>query len=113
MLPQEEGAQYWRENPEDYNCSGRDASNFEHPAPKFTLSPNPASEVLHIQFEIPLIGELIMSDLSGRMIQALYIKEETRALDVPVAHLENGVYILSFSDASGKLPTTAKFAIVR
>jgi len=113
MLPFEEGAQYWRENPEEYNCSEREGSNLKRSALKFMLSPNPVSDILHIQLETVLDGTLTISDFAGRTVHVLSIKEDTKTLDVPVAHLENGVYVLSFSDASGKLPTTAKFVILR
>ncbi len=79
----------------------------------FTLWPNPASEVLHLQFDAPLKGEIAISDLSGRAVQVLSIPEEAKDLDIPVEHLENGVYVLSFTDASGKLPITAKFVVLR
>ncbi|MFN0035445.1 MAG: PKD domain-containing protein [Saprospiraceae bacterium] len=77
------------------------------------LSPNPASDVLRIQFEVPLKGEVVITDLSGRTVQVLSMSEESKVLDVPVAHLSNGVYVLAFADVSGKLPTNAKFVVLR
>ncbi|MFN0213376.1 MAG: PKD domain-containing protein [Saprospiraceae bacterium] len=79
----------------------------------FTLSPNPASDVLHIQFDVALKGEIAISDLSGRKVQVLRIKEETEVLYLNVGHLENGVYMLSLSDRSGKLPISVKFVVLR
>jgi hypothetical protein len=113
MLPPGEGVQYWRENPESHNCLERDGLNLEQPSVKIILSPNPVSDVLHLQFEKPINGVLAISDLSGRTIQMLYIKEETKVLDLPVAHLENGIYIVALKDESGKLPFTTKFVVLR
>jgi len=113
MLPPEEGVQYWRENPESYNCIEREGLDHEQSSVKFILSPNPGSEVIHIQFEKPLNGLLTISDLSGRTVQMLCIKEETKVLDLPVAHLENGIYIIALKDESGKLPFTTKFVVLR
>lgn len=78
-----------------------------------TLWPNPASRVLHIQFEVPLKGEVAISDLSGRRVQVLSNIEETKTLDIPVDHLENGVYVVSFTDVSGKLFANAKIVVIR
>lgn len=79
----------------------------------FSIWPNPASEVLHVQFGVQLKGEISISDLSGRRVQVLAIPEEAKILDVPLDQLENGVYLLSLTDRYGKLPATAKFVVLR
>ncbi|MDO8366727.1 MAG: PKD domain-containing protein [Saprospiraceae bacterium] len=80
---------------------------------KFLLSPNPAADVLHLQFETPLKGELVIADLSGRKVDVLTIIEETKILDLPITHLANGIYMLSFFDGSEKIPLTTKFVVLR
>lgn len=79
----------------------------------FTLWPNPASDILHIKCEAPLTGEAVISDFSGRSVLEAPFRAETKTLDIPIAHLENGIYVISFSDASGKLPISVKFAVLR
>ncbi len=79
----------------------------------FTLWPNPASDVLHIQFDVPWKGEITISDLSGRTVQVLSITEEIKVLDVAVDHLKNGVYVVSFTDEFGKVFTSTKIVIIR
>lgn len=79
----------------------------------FSLSPNPASDALRIQSDAVLTGEIVLSDLSGRVIQVLDIQNETRVLEMPIAHLENGIYALTFVEVSGKLPVTTKFVVLR
>jgi hypothetical protein len=36
-----------------------------------------------------------------------------RATEIPVNQIENGVYVLTFFDASGKLPSSVKFTVLR
>ncbi|MFN0036892.1 MAG: T9SS type A sorting domain-containing protein, partial [Saprospiraceae bacterium] len=79
----------------------------------FVLSPNPASEVLHVQFEAPFMGELVISDLAGRVIQRLSVQDKLQALDISVEQLNNGVYILSCTNSTGNLPSNAKFVVLR
>jgi len=79
----------------------------------FTLWPNPASDVLHIQFDVPWKGEITISDLSGRTVQVLSIAEEAKVLDVAVDQLKNGVYVVSFTDEFGKVFTSTKIVIIR
>ncbi len=80
---------------------------------RFSLSPNPASDVLHIQFDVPIKGEIVVSDLSGRRILVHPVSTEAKILEIPVVQLENGVYLLFFTDASGKQSITTKFVVLR
>jgi len=77
------------------------------------LLPNPASDILHIQLETPMKGMAMISDLSGRTLQVFSIVENVEVIDMPVADLANGVYVLSLYDESGKLPFSAKFVVLQ
>ena len=80
---------------------------------KIMLLPNPASDILHIQLETPMKGMAMISDLSGRTLQVFSIVENVEVIDMPVADLANGVYVLSLYDESGKLPFSAKFVVLQ
>ncbi|MFN0213377.1 MAG: hypothetical protein ACKVT2_03910, partial [Saprospiraceae bacterium] len=82
MLPPDEGAQYWRENPAEYNCPQRGERGVEHQGIGFLLSPNPCSDFLRVQYEAPFVGKIVISDLSGRTIQHFSVKEGAKVLEV-------------------------------
>lgn len=113
MLPPEEGAQYWRENPDEYNCPQRTARDAGPQDLGFSLSPNPCSDFLNVQFELPFVGNLSISDLSGRVLESRLIHDESKGLSIPVGHLSNGVYLLTCTNSSGKLPVSTKFVVLR
>jgi hypothetical protein len=113
MLPPEEGAQYWHENPDEDNCLERTVQDKISENIGITLSPNPCSEFLQVQFDAPFVGDLIISDLSGQVIRKLQILEKSLILDIPVDQLNNGIYLLSYSDHSGTKLSNAKFVVLR
>jgi len=113
MLPPEEGAPYWKENPEEYNCPQRNERNREDLSVQFMLSPNPVSDVLSIKFEMPFKGEIAISDLSGRILQQFSTLEGAMHLDIPITQLANGVYVLAFSGIDEKSPMNTKFIVLR
>jgi len=113
MLPPEEGAQYWRENPDDYNCPQRVSRDAGLQDIGCSLSPNPCSDFLRVQFDTPFIGDLVISDLSGRVVQQRSVYDEILTLEVPVEQLNNGVYLLSCTGLAGKLPSNVKFVVLR
>lgn len=113
MLPSEEGAQYWRENPAEYNCPQRRERGVGLQEISFLLSPNPCSDFLLIQFEAPFAGELFISDLSGRVVQSQLVQEKAEVFSIPVGQLNIGVYLLTCTDASNKTSTKAKFVVLR
>jgi len=78
-----------------------------------SISPNPALDILHIQFKAAFHGRIVISDLAGRSVQTHFISEDVSALEVPVHELENGTYVLTFFDTSGKLPSSVKFMVLR
>jgi hypothetical protein len=80
---------------------------------EISLSPNPASDIMHVQFEAGFHGRIVISDLAGSSVQTHFISEESRSIEVPVNQLENGAYVLTFFDASGKLPSSVKFMVLR
>ncbi|MDO8366728.1 MAG: T9SS type A sorting domain-containing protein [Saprospiraceae bacterium] len=113
MLAPEEGAQYWQENPDENNCLPQTERDEKLQKIGLSLSPNPCSDMLHVQFEAPFAGNLIISDLSGRLIQQWSVQEKIPSQDIPVKNLNNGIYILTCSSSMGKLPTSVKFVILR
>jgi len=113
MLPPAEGAQYWRENPDTDNCPQQIERDASFQTIILSLSPNPCSDVLHVQFDTPFIGDLIISDLSGRDVQHLHVQDKSLTLDIPVEQLNNGVYFLSSSTLLGKPSKSIKFVVLR
>lgn len=112
MLPNG-GAQYWRENPDEYICQQRGERSGNLRTNGVLLSPNPCSDILRVQFESPFTGDITISDLSGRVIEQQQILDLSQTLDVLVGHLNSGVYILSSSSIDGGLPINAKFVVIR
>lgn len=80
---------------------------------RFTISPNPTSDILYIQFEVPTNGEVVVSDLCGRRVLSQYVSAEAKVLKIPVDQLENGVYLISLINTLGKQPLTTKFVVLR
>ena len=76
----------------------------------FSLSPNPAREVLHIIFgkEFPLLGSsLYLMDLQGHVLQKMNVGK-TASLQIDVAFLLSGLYIVVL-EADGLFTEREKF----
>ncbi|HLP92899.1 MAG TPA: T9SS type A sorting domain-containing protein [Saprospiraceae bacterium] len=113
MLPPEESGPYWHEDPNVDNCPQRTSRDAKLQDFGCTLSPNPVSDMLRLQFDGPFVGTLVISDLSGRVIQQLDTGEQTNALDIPVNQLINGVYLITCTDQAKNWSASSKFVVLR
>jgi subtilisin family serine protease len=75
----------------------------------FVLFPNPASDKLNISFDRAAEKTISIVDLNGKKISA--INTESDVLDVNVAHLPAGIYVILVDQSSVR--TTQKFIIQR
>jgi len=71
-------------------------ANVEHV--DFTLSPNPASEVLHISISDGESSTITISDISGRIVSVS--QHQKLKFNIDIAELTNGIYFLSFQNES-------------
>jgi hypothetical protein len=113
MLPPESGAHYWKESGDDSGCTPVEERNITQQSGEFSLSPNPCTSNLGIQFNSPFVGNISILDLSGRVVQQLVVHEKLQVLNIPVEQLSNGVYILTCNNANGDLPSSGKFVVLR
>ncbi|MEM6698117.1 MAG: T9SS type A sorting domain-containing protein [Bacteroidota bacterium] len=66
----------------------------------FTISPNPASEMISISFDLKKAvqnAQLQLFDLQGRMLRVVDLEERSAILDWNVEGLSSGVYVLKLS----------------
>jgi hypothetical protein len=80
---------------------------------KIVLSPNPASDNLHILLDKSFLGDVVITDLAGQRIRMISFNQAVTKMDIPVAELANGVYIISFSKTSETNTSSAKFVVLR
>jgi hypothetical protein len=113
MLPPESGAHYWKESGDDSGCTPVEERNITRQAGEFSLSPNPCTSNLGIQFNSPFVGNISILDLSGSVVQQLVVHEKLQVLNISVEQLSNGVYILTCKNATGDLPSSGKFVVLR
>ena len=112
MLSPAEGERYWRENPDADNCLQRTKEYKNLPESCLSIAPNPCKGVLNIQFDTRSKGEIVISGLSGKRLQVVPIHTEVTQLEIRLANPQNGVYILSFTDSSGRLRTNSRFVVL-
>lgn len=69
---------------------------------RFTISPNPASDMLHVKYYSNHTGNVkfTITDLSGRKIlsSTKYLQRSADKIDIPIADLSKGIYILQLND---------------
>ena len=69
----------------------------------FTISPNPADDIIHITSETT-IDQLVIFDLSGKKVG-----EFQNSTEIAIEHFEPGTYILKAVTEQG--PTTSRFVV--
>jgi hypothetical protein len=63
-----------------------------------TLYPNPASDVLHISFNEPVVeGVATIYDMVGNTV-ITQVFEQANDIEIPVNQLSNGIYLLSLKN---------------
>lgn len=73
----------------------------------FTISPNPAQETITIKFT-KLSNSLVeIYDLQGR--KCLETRADAEQVNIPIHHLENGMYLIAITKGSEQTQTTARF----
>jgi hypothetical protein len=104
MLPPRESVFYQRENPAVFDCTDR-SQTMDHSTSGIELQlwPNPAKDVMHLGFEKPFSGRIRILNLSGKLMQVYEGISGTNFLDLHVAEMPSGVYILSAETSSGML----------
>ncbi len=66
------------------------------------IAPNPASEMIYVQYALPLT--IVITSVDGRKIL-----EQCQAKEINVSQLVNGMYLISLYDDDGKKLKTEKF----
>lgn len=74
--------------------------------------PNPASGMLSVQIPGSNTGELLWSDITGRIIRRQPVPMDTAQLDLDISDLAPGLYILIWISASGE-QISAKIVVQR
>lgn len=102
MLPPRESVFYQRENPAVFDCTDR-SQTMDHSTSGIELQlwPNPAKDVMHLGFEKPFSGRIRIVNLAGKLMQVYEGISGTNFLDMHVAEMPSGVYILSAETSSG------------
>jgi len=80
----------------------------------FTVSPNPASEVITIAFDLKKAAQnvqLELLDLQGRKLKSVNLKQQRLTLDWNIRNLSSGVYVFKLS--AGNRVISRKFLIER
>ncbi|OJW82329.1 MAG: hypothetical protein BGO69_17215 [Bacteroidetes bacterium 46-16] len=72
------------------------------------LYPNPATDIVYVKSSGPQINTIVVSDLTGRMVQCI-TGRKTQLAYVNMANASPGIYFMSISTAEGML--TKKFVL--
>jgi hypothetical protein len=91
----------------DVTIGSTNISSISSTVNSLKVYPNPASTLLHIDFEKPGYYTAKLSSVDGQSV----ISPTTGTIDI--AALANGVYILTIFDSNNKLISTNKVAIVK
>ena len=72
------------------------------------LSPNPANEQLTVNFENPFAGNLVITDIAGRVVKLIPVNNAVK-VNINTLDLSNGLYQLS---TQGNLNSVAKIQVL-
>lgn len=70
---------------------------------EFTISPNPASEIIRITFDLKKVtqnAQLQLFDLQGKLLRTLDLKQRSATLDWNIEDLSSGIYVVKLSAGS-------------
>ncbi len=89
-------------------------SEIQTNVPNLRVSPNPASDVLHLEFDQVLPSEALLEiwDRFGRPVMQHHLSAHTSRFSPGISTLAEGVYIYSVRSA-GALPASGKFVVAR
>ncbi|WP_346882164.1 lytic polysaccharide monooxygenase [uncultured Algibacter sp.] len=77
-------------------------SNKDFKGLTFNMYPNPAKTNVSIQSDADLKdNDIIVLDLSGKIVKSLSVKESSTKIDLDVSRFETGLYIIRISNRSG------------
>lgn len=76
----------------------------------FSLSPNPATDMLRVSFGSPGYLE-IMDTYTGRILKSLVLDEANGSAQVPLEGLSSGMYAARLSNADGSVVEIRKFLV--
>jgi hypothetical protein len=117
MLPSPEAYSFGREG-DDPQCGeglqeneGGDRGKPSTPSSSLTIWPNPASDLLTVDFGRSFTGTLEVLNVSGTAVRSAQVKDLPQ-ISLPTAGLPNGVYFLRVA-APGQSAQTQKFTIIR
>jgi hypothetical protein len=113
LLPVEEARQYQREQPYLPVCPNEPLQSLTAET-ELTLSPNPSSDAILLQFGQVFSGDLFITDALGRIIVQLPRVREQSSLLVNIGNLANGTYfLLAHSQTPAQPVQRRKFIVVR
>ncbi len=115
MLPTPEAYSFGREG-FDPLCGegvqgGEDRSQLSPHSSSVAIWPNPANELLTVDFGRAFTGTLEVLSVSGNVVHSAQVKDLTKT-NLPTAGLPNGTYFLRIT-APGQSVQTQKFTIIR
>ncbi|MCY7408887.1 MAG: T9SS type A sorting domain-containing protein [Chitinophagales bacterium] len=73
------------------------------------VSPNPANDILYIKNEEHLIGDLVLLDEQGKIIDQFHLNGQSTSIDI--SKLAEGIYILKVTDEKQNSIATGKILI--
>src|SRR5690554_6285957 len=88
---------------ETFNVNGVSAID-EVEAITFNVYPNPASHTVNIDYSEAIFGDVVISDLSGRVIYVQNV-EGNQHLSIDVSPFANGIYTISTRTKTGDVST--------
>jgi hypothetical protein len=77
---------------------------------KTRIYPNPASDKLYINASSTAVSELRVIDMLGNVMK---VENFSGSTSVNVSGLSNGLYIIQFSGADGKMISSSRFTVIK
>ena len=77
----------------------------------FTFAPNPASDFITLQGNLPQNGQLVITSLNGA-VQKSFAIDANMPQAIPLTGLPNGLYLVTIAGTEGNR-ATQKLAIMR
>ena len=81
--------------------TGEIVIGIEEAQPLFRLSPNPAHTRVQLTFEQPIVADVELLDLTGRVVQHVGVQQQT-AIEIAIDDLPAGLYTIRVQTAQGE-----------
>ena len=97
IIPYDEGSKT-----KVYSLYGNVSKIADHKSSQSKAYPNPATSNIKIQYTVDKMDIMTIYDISGKIIESVFLSPSVNEIEIQVSNYSQGVYIYKYKDVSGK-----------